>query len=167
MHYYLSYCCLLGYHKPIAENLPEEFKDFMPNAESLRPKLEFVQNKKVRDENMAGEDGEPSTETPELAQVAAEVEHIMGVLAQKGDITELLRELLADKTKIKSEGLKLKQIFLEIIFTKFGVHSLEHVSRGVEKVRTALDELFKGNAEAQRMALDTIFKSFGMDQLAS
>lgn len=91
----------------------------------------------------------------------------MGVLAQKGDITELLRELLADKTKIKSEGLKLKQIFLEIIFTKFGVHSLEHVSRGVEKVRAALDELFKGNTEAQRMALDTIFKSFGMDQLAN
>lgn len=55
----------------------------------------------------------------------------MEVLGQKGDISENLKELLQDKIKVKSEDLKLKKIFLEIIFTKFGVHSLEHVSRGV------------------------------------
>lgn len=55
-----------------------------------------------------------------------------------------MRELLKDKSKIQSEGLKLKQIFLEIIFIKFGIHSLEHVSRGVEKVKGVLDDLFKG-----------------------
>ena len=165
LHYYLSYCCLLGYHKPIAEGLPEEFKEYMPNVDNMKPKLEFVQNKKDRDAEMANEEegAEPKTESPEAAQINAEVEAIMGVLAQKGDTTELLRATLCDKEKIKSEGLKLKQIFLEILFIKYGVHSLEHVTRGVEKVRAAVDDFFKGNVEAQRMALETIFKAFGMD----
>ena len=91
----------------------------------------------------------------------------MSVLAQKGDITELLRETLNDKGRIKSEGLKLKQIFLEILFVKFGVHSLEHVTRGVEKVRHTVDDLFKDNAKAQRMIIETIFKAFRMEQLSS
>lgn len=56
VHYYLSYCCQIGYHKPILEKLPEEFHDFMPNIDNLKPKLEFVVNKKVRDE--ASEDGD-------------------------------------------------------------------------------------------------------------
>lgn len=50
VHYYLSYCCQIGYHKPISEKLPEEFRDFMPNIENLKPKLEFVMNKKVRED---------------------------------------------------------------------------------------------------------------------
>lgn len=111
------------------------------------------------------EGAEPKTESPEAAQVNAEVEVIMGVLAQKGDTTELLRATLCDKDKIKSEGLKLKQIFLEVLFIKYGVHSLEHVTRGVEKVRAAVDGFFKDDVEAQRMALETIFKAFGMDQI--
>ena len=82
----------------------------------------------------------------------------MGVLAQKGDPTDLFKELLADKTKIKSEGLKLKKIFLEVVFTKFGVHSLEHVSRGVQKVRNTFDTMFKDQQDAQNMILDSIFK---------
>lgn len=91
----------------------------------------------------------------------------MSILSLKGDQTELLKEVLADKTKIKSEGLKLKKIFLEILFTKFGVHSLEHVSRGVQKVRITLDEMFKDQKDAQRMALDSIFNQFGMDQISA
>jgi hypothetical protein len=91
----------------------------------------------------------------------------MGVLAQKGDPTDLFKELLADKTKIKSEGLKLKKIFLEVVFTKFGVHSLEHVSRGVQKVRNTFDTMFKDQQDAQNMILDSIFKQFGMDQMSA
>jgi len=82
----------------------------------------------------------------------------MGVLAQKGDPTELLKELFEDKTKIKSEGLRLKKIFLEVVFTKFGVHSLEHVSRGIQKVRTTVGTMFKDQQDAQNMVLDSIFK---------
>lgn len=96
-----------------------------------------------------------------------EVDLIMQELAKKGDITEDLRTLLADKTKIKSEGLLLKQVLLETVFTKFGVQSLEHVSRGVQKVGKVLQEQFKGQADAQRMALDTIFKAFNMDLLTA
>ena len=89
---------------------------------------EYVVNKKVLDE--MSEDGDQKLEGVQ-AEVQSEVEHIMGVLAQKGDPTELLKELFEDKTKIKSDGLRLKKIFLEVVFTKFGVHSLEHVSRGI------------------------------------
>lgn len=68
----------------------------------------------------------------------------MEVLGQKGDITKQLKDLLANKDKIKSEGLLLKQIFLEVVFTKFGMLSLEHVSRGAERVKAILEELFLG-----------------------
>ena len=66
----------------------------------------------------------------------------MEVLSQKGDIIQSLRDLLGDKEKIKSEGLLLKQVFLEVVFTKFGMLSLEHVSRGVERVKPILEEFF-------------------------
>ena len=59
-YYYLSYCCQLGYHKPILENLPEEFHEYMPNIDNLKPKLEFVVNKKVLDE--MSEDGDAKLE---------------------------------------------------------------------------------------------------------
>ena len=164
IHYYLSYCCQLGYHKPILEKLPEEFHDFMPNIDNLKPKLEYVVNKKVLDE--MSEDGDQKLEGVQ-AEVQSEVEHIMGVLAQKGDPTELLKELFEDKTKIKSDGLRLKKIFLEVVFTKFGVHSLEHVSRGIQKVRTTVGTMFKDQQDAQNMVLDSIFKQFGMDQMSA
>lgn len=60
IYYFLSYCCQLGYHKPILESLPEEFHDFMPNIENLKPKLEYVVNKKVLDE--MSEDGDAKLE---------------------------------------------------------------------------------------------------------
>ena len=78
IHYFLSYCCQLGYHKPILETLPEEFHDFMPNIDNLKPKLEYVVNKKVLDE--MSEDGDAKLEGVQ-AEVQSEVEHIMGVLA--------------------------------------------------------------------------------------
>ena len=96
-----------------------------------------------------------------------EVDLIMAELSKKGDVTEDLKALLADKTKIKSDGLLLKQILLEVVFTKFGVQSLEHVTRGVTKVKSVLQDQFSGQPEAQRIALDTIFKAFNMDLLTA
>jgi hypothetical protein len=61
----------------------------------------------------------------------------------------------------------LKQIFLEVILTKFPTHSLEHVTRGMEKVKVILDDHYIGHEDAQRMALETIFKAFNMDQLSA
>lgn len=132
----------------------------MPNIDNLKPKLEYVVNKKVLDE--MSEDGDAKLEGPQ-GEVQAEVEHIMNILGEKGNPTDRFTELFADKTKIKSDGLKLKKIFLEVVFTKFGVHSLEHVTRGVQKVRTTLETLFKDDQDAQNMILDSIFKQFGMD----
>jgi len=102
-------------------------------------------------------------ERTQMDVVNDEIELIMAALSKKGDIIPELKELLADKTKITTDGLMLKQVFLEIIFTKFGSHSLEHVTRGIEKVSSILDEHYKGNEEAQKMALETIFKAFNMD----
>jgi hypothetical protein len=84
----------------------------------------------------------------------------MEVLSQKGDIIEQLKALLSDKEKIKTEGLLLKQVFLEVVFTKFGMLSLEHVTRGVEKVKPVLEEFFIGQDESQKMALNLILDSF-------
>ena len=37
VNFYLSFCCLLGYHKTILEKLSEDFHDFMPNQDVLKP----------------------------------------------------------------------------------------------------------------------------------
>ena len=96
-----------------------------------------------------------------------EVELIMHALSQKGDVVPNLKELLADKAQITTDGIKLKQVFLEIILTKFGTVSLEHVSRGIEKVKPIFDDHYKGQADAQKMAIETLFKAFNMDQLSA
>lgn len=76
--------------------------------------------------------------------VNQEVDSIMEVLGKKGeDTVALLRELLADETKIQSKDLKLKQVLLEILFLKYGSQSLEHVSRGIDKIKPVLEEQFK------------------------
>jgi hypothetical protein len=69
----------------------------------------------------------------------------MGVLATKGDINETLQELLDDKTKIASDGDLLNQMLIEILLTKYGTNQLEHIQKGVEKVRTVLTKRFSGN----------------------
>ena len=81
---------------------------------------------------MNSQDGE--IEKPKTSQelIDDEVELIMSVLGQKGDgVPAALQALLDDKSKIKSEGNILSQILVEVILTKFGTHSLEHVQRGV------------------------------------
>ena len=92
---------------------------------------------------------------------------MIDTISQKGDLVEPLNELLADKTKINSSGLKLKQIFLEVILTKFGGRSLEHISEGIRKVKPILDSQFFKQDDAQHMALETIFKAYSMDQLSA
>jgi hypothetical protein len=49
-----------------------------------------------------------------------------------------LTDLFKDETRILSKELKLKQIFIEVIFTKYGLHSIEHIEKGIEKVKTIL-----------------------------
>lgn len=87
----------------------------------------------------------------------------MDTINQKGDIVDPLLKLLSDKQRINSSGLKMKQIFLEVILTKYGGRSLEHISEGIRKVKPILDEHYLGEEEAQKMALDTIFKAYNMD----
>lgn len=45
-----------------------------------------------------------------------------------------------DGKEVKTKGELLKQIFLEILFTKYGAQSLEHVTRGIERVKPILME---------------------------
>lgn len=100
--------------------------------------------------------------------VNQEVDSIMEVLGKKGeDTVALLRELLADETKIQSKDLKLKQVLLEILFLKYGSQSLEHVSRGIDKIKPVLEEQFKNQKEAQQHAMHTVFKAFSMDKLSA
>lgn len=87
----------------------------------------------------------------------------MDTISQKGDLVEPLKELLADKQRITSSGLKIKQIFLEVILTKYGGRSLEHISEGMRKVKPILDSHYLNDEESQKMALDTIFKAYNMD----
>jgi hypothetical protein len=91
----------------------------------------------------------------------------MQALAEKQDTNQVLRSLLADKEKIKSEGKLLYQILIEIMFTKFGTNQLEHVQRGIDKVKEVLLEMYGNNEEAQRVVLETLFKSFNVDSLSA
>lgn len=170
-HFALSYSCQLGFHKHIQEILEEcehkELTELMPNQDNCRPTFQYVKNKRDRDASMSS-NGDAQKEKNAQDAIDEEVELIMKAIAQKGDgVIEGLKTLLADKEQIKSEGILLKQVFLEVIFTKFGTHSLEHVTRGFEKVKVILEEQYHGHEDAQRMALDTIFKSFNMDQLSA
>lgn len=61
----------------------------------------------------------------------------------------------------------LKQIIIEVLFLKYGSQSLEHVSRGIEKIKRVLEEEFKDQREAQKHAIRTVFKAFSVDQLSA
>ena len=116
------------------------------------------------------EDGQQAEANGDAAKVTVnqEVDSIMEVLGKKGeDTVALLRELLADETKIQSKDLKLKQVLIEILFLKYGSQSLEHVSRGIEKIKPVLEEQFKDQKEAQQHATLTVFKAFSMDKLSA
>ena len=91
----------------------------------------------------------------------------MKVLSEKGDCSEGFSNLMSDKTKIKSEGKLLYQLIIEILLTKFGTNQMEHVQRGVDKIKSAILPMFAENQEAQIVLIETIFKSFNMDQLAA
>lgn len=81
----------------------------------------------------------------EQAKIKQDVELIMEVLSKKGeDTVALLKELFIGGGKVKSSGMVLKQIIIEVLFLKYGSQSLEHVSRGIEKIRPVLEEQFKG-----------------------
>lgn len=90
---------------------------------------------------MKSDDAESVLSEEELL-VQADADLILGTLMQKGNIIAEMRELLADNTKIKSTGIKLKQIFLEVVFTRFGAQSMEHVTRGVDKVKAIFQEQY-------------------------
>ena len=65
----------------------------------------------------------------------------MDALSKKGEDTiQLLKDLFIEGGKVKSQGLVLKQIIIEVLFLKYGSQSLEHVSRGIEKIRPVLEE---------------------------
>ncbi len=98
--------------------------------------------------------------------VSEEVENIMDVLSHKGtDIPKQLIDLFIDETRIVSKELKLKQIFIEVIFTKYGLHSIEHIEKGIEKIKPVLLSFFKDQKESQEIILNSLFQAFNMDQL--
>ena len=72
----------------------------------------------------------------------------MEALGQKGDLVESLTTLLNDPNEITSKGLQLKQIFLEIILTKYGGRSLEHVSEGIRRVKPIFDLHYQDQEES-------------------
>jgi len=93
----------------------------MPDNTILKPKFQYVQGKSKRDdENMKSDEDAESGVSEAQMQINNEVDMIMKALSQKGDIIEELKQLLDDKTQITTSGMQLKQIFLEIIFTKYG-----------------------------------------------
>lgn len=92
----------------------------------------------------------------------------MEALSKRGEDTiQLLKDLLSESGKVQSSGLTLKQIIIEILFLKYGSQSLEHVSRGIDKIKPVLEEQFKGQAEAQKHAILTVFKAFSVDKLSA
>jgi len=137
----------------------------MPNLDNLRACFEYCKNKKDRDASMSS-DGDAKEKSP-AEIITDEIEHIMEALSVKGDVVEGLTKLFEDKEKIKTEGQLLKQVFLEVIFVKYGTNSLEKIEKGVEKVKPILQSHYLGQPESQRHALDTIFKAFNMDQLGA
>lgn len=141
----------------------------MPNQENLRPHFQHVKNKRQRDASMSSDGGDDTKkeEKSQQERIDSEVELIMQVLGSKGDVTQSLSELLNDMSRISSEGNLLSQILIEIVMTKYGTHTLEHLQRGFDKIQKVLSGHFGDNQQAQRVALETIFKSFNMDSLAS
>ena len=162
VNYYLSFCCLLGYHKTILEKLSEDFHDFMPSQDILKPTFSLVRSKDKRESSIDKSDV-AETKVDQDQRIDQDVSKIMDVISQKGDLVEPLTTLLNDSNEISSSGLQLKQIFLEIILTKYGGRSLEHISEGIRRVKPILDLHYQDQEESQRMALDTIFKAYNMD----
>lgn len=169
-HFYLGYCCQLGYHRQVQETLEkdgDEFKSLtesMPNQEICKPTFQYVKNKKQRDASMSSDANDAADQKSKSDIIGAEVELIMQVISQKGDQSQALNELLDDKTKITTEGDLLIQVLFEVIFTKFGSNQLEHITRGIDRTKGALKPRLNTDS-AQKVVLDTIFKSFNLDSL--
>jgi len=98
-----------------------------------------------------------------------DVKAILRVFNSRGtDIVGPLLEVMADDgKKLVSKDLKKKQIFLEVILQRFAGRSLEHVSKGFEKVKEVLDKHYVGQEETQLMVIDTVFKSYGLSSIES
>lgn len=124
-HFYLSYCCQLGYHRQVQEQLEKDgefasLTESMPNQEILKPTFQYVKNKKQRDASMSSDANDAANQKSKNDIIDAEVELIMQVISQKGDQSQALNELLEDKSKITTEGDLLIQVLFEVILTKFG-----------------------------------------------
>ena len=114
-----------------------------------KPNFQYVKNKRQRDASMSSEEnGGEDKRSKDEQSLDEEVELVMNVLSEKGDVSEAFKTLVHDKTKIKSEGKVLYQLLIEIMLTKFGTNQMEHVQRGVDKVKSAIVPIFADNSEA-------------------
>jgi hypothetical protein len=50
-----------------------------------------------------------------------------------------------------------------VIFTKYGLHSIEHIEKGIEKIKPVLLSFFKDQKESQEIILNSLFQAFNMD----
>jgi hypothetical protein len=69
----------------------------------LRPKFENVKAKAPRNEE--GKQDQDECLSDEQSQLSKDIEVIMAALSQKGNIVDSLKELLSDRTKVKTDGV--------------------------------------------------------------
>mmetsp|Transcript_1968 Transcript_1968/g.3449 ORF Transcript_1968/g.3449 Transcript_1968/m.3449 type:complete len:383 (-) Transcript_1968:230-1378(-) len=180
---YLSFCCLYGYHKNVSEKLEiEELNNFLPNQEALKPKFLFV-NPKFKyidadegddyfDDRLVTDESRVQLKqiygfTDQQLDVHTEVRIILRAFQNKVfDVVESIRKALEDpeeQAKISTD--QRYQLFLEIMLMKFANKSLEHVTKGFEKIRPILEAQYQGNRQAQSSALDIIFNAYQISDI--
>lgn len=160
----MAYACTLGFHKNIADQLPQAFQGHMPDRELLRPCFTYIPNRERRrddDMSMSEEEERKNTDTLD-PETRADVDAIMECIQQKGEVSE---QLLATLKTVKCSTEVQRAILVELLLMKY-ILSFEHTLHYIRRVRAVMEQLFDSD-ESQREALATILKAYNLDDLAT
>lgn len=168
---YVAYACTLGYHKNIADDVPDAFSSFMPDRQLLRPHFSFLPNKEASrvdgdDQSMGGssEGAEKRYKQDLTEETRADIETIQAKIHVKGDIADALLETL--KTEVKSTPQVQRAILIEMIIVKY-ILSFEHTLHFIRRVRPVLAHLFDSDPSSHAEALDLILRAYNLDEMAT
>lgn len=169
MNEYVAYACTLGYHKNVADDIPDNFKSFLPDRQLLRPHFSFLPNKEASradfdDESMGSEGAEKRYKQDLPEETKTDIETIQATIHVKGEISETLLEVL--KTQVKSPPEVQRGILTEMIIVKY-ILSFEHTLHFIRRVRPVLSHLFENNPESHAEALNIILKAYNLDEMAT
>jgi hypothetical protein len=76
-------------------------------------------------------------------------------------VEELTNYYVTPSSSLSDEERKI--VLLEVILIKYAAKSLEHVGKGLEKVKAILNLAYNGNQKSQEAALDLMMDVYGLE----